>query len=588
MSRPAPSAAQGTRGLRGLPLILLSAALVALAAHAGPLYRSGDLQPWPALCYSAAALGIVYSLADLLLAAARLVEWWGSRSPTGRSGSASWARWRQLKRSVSKTHQGPFWGRLAARRKSLFIDFASNAMCIAPAGSGKGIFTVIPNILAIRASKVVADFKGELVCVCAKALRQRGEVIRVLNPGGLWAERIGSNDCYSPLDIIVDDLHRPGGLRDVTDDLREMSHQLYPEPGEGDGENTYFRNGSRRAIADAMLIEAMIEGYDATLASVALLIEDRQAFEYHMRWIVGIDLKDQPLEEGPLAIETMPWAVHHSAEDVAAFSQLLRARANNWLALMSGMDRRTFDSFASGAQQALAPFAFGRLAPAMRRSTFSMSDLKDAPTTLFIVNDASRPEVYKAYTGLMQWCAMTAMKRHPAKDTPVYYILDEATNYIIDGLASLLTWGRSYGLRLLLVFQDLSAFEKAYGEKVLETLLSETEIKLFLPGQRSPKTLELIKKLLGEQSVISASTGGRDPEERLSEQLSESPRPLMTEDEIRRSARALLIVRRHPAALIEPVSYAAIHPWRRQAAINPFHGKPFLRPVALRLKEPRR
>lgn len=121
----------------------------------------------------------------------------------------------------------------------------------------------------------------------------------------------------------------------------------------------------------------------------------------------------------------------------------------------------------------------------------------------------------------------------------------------------------------------------------LETLLSETEIKLFLPGQRSPKTLELIKKLLGEQSVISASIGSRDQEQRLSEQLSESPRPLMTEDEIRRSAQALLIVRRHPAALIEPVPYAAIHPWRKQAAINPFHGKPFLRPVALRLQEPK-
>ena len=132
-----------------------------------------------------------------------------------------------------------------------------------------------------------------------------------------------------------------------------------------------------------------------------------------------------------------------------------------------------------------------------------------------------------------------------------------------------------------LIFQDLSAFERVYGKTALETLLSETEIKQFLPGQRSPKTLEIIVKMLGDQSVMVASLSRQQTN--IQEQMSEVERPLMTTDEIRRSPYGLLLVRQSPPALIEPVSYAAIHPWRKQAGINPFHGKPFLKRVRIRL-----
>jgi type IV secretion system protein VirD4 len=331
-----------------------------------------------------------------------------------------------------------------------------------------------------------------------------GETVRILNPAGLWQDIIGAGDCYNPLDIVVDDLERAGGLRDVPDDLREQCAQILPEPANSDGDNTYWREGSRSCISMAMILESMIEGRDATLSSVALLIQDRQALEHNLRWVVGVDLEDKPLPEGPMPIESCAWAQIHDAADLAQFIQWVRAQAKSLLSLMRTGESRTFDSFISGAQQALAPFAFGRLAPAMRRSTFSMNDLKsaDKPTSLFIVADASRMEVYKSYIGLIQWCAMTAIKRHANKAVPVYFIMDEATNYKIHGLTSLLTWGRSYGLRLHLIFQDISAFENTYGRTAVETLLSETEIKQFLPGQRSPRTLALIRQLLGDQRSL--------------------------------------------------------------------------------------
>jgi type IV secretion system protein VirD4 len=488
---------------------------------------------------------------------------------------------------LNKKKTGPFWGVDAEKKLApLFFDFVSNALTIAPAGSGKGIYTVVPMGLIIHASKIFADFKCELVCLLKGALEARGEIVRVLNPGGLWEAMIGKGDAYSPLDMIADDLMRPVGLRDVMDDLRGLSDQILPEPASGESDNSYFREGGRGLIALAIIIEAMINLYEATLASVSLLLEDRVRFEHHLRWIIGVDLEGKPHKDGPLPIESTEWAGRHDPEDLAEFVRLIRARAANILALMCGNDSRTFDSFVTGAQQALAPFAFGRLSSCMNRSTFRMDDLKEGkrPTTLFIVADSSRMEAYKPFIGLMQWCAMTAIKRHPNKDRPVYFILDEATNYKVAGLDSLLTWGLGYGLRLHVIFQDLSAFERVYGQSALQTLLSETEIKQFLPGQRSPKTLELIsKKLLGDQSVMSANLTSSQDQPGVRESMSEAGRPLMTEDEVRRTKHGILFVRACKPILFDPVSYAEIHPWKYQTGINPFYGKPFRKKTKLKL-----
>ena len=492
-------------------VVALTALFAYLSVKAGPLMIFGEIQMWPAFLYSAFVMCGMQLLVLTFEHIAHALQWLGSRTPTGRNGTASWAGRREIAKETIRSRTGPFWGlRQAMRSQPLFIDYVSNAMTVAPAGSGKGICTVVPQILSIKESKIIADFKGELVCMLKKSLEKRGEKVRVLNPGGIWQAIVGRGDSCNPLDIIADDLMRPGGLRDVMDDLREMCAQILPEPGDSEGENTYFREGARRIIADVILYECMIELHDATLSSVALLIEDRSALEGVAAWIAGVKADGSPHPDGSLPMDKIEWAALHDPEDLRAFQQLIQARFRSLHKLMQGSDTRTFDSFITGSQQALAPFAFGRIAPAVGRSTFRMQDLKEgkAPTSLFIVADASRPESYKAFVGLVQWHCMTAIKRHDDKERPVYAIMDEATNYRVNGLESLLTWGRSYGLRLHLIFQNLESFEREYGKTALDTLLSETEIKQFLLGQRSPKTLELIsKKMLGEQSVISKGTG---------------------------------------------------------------------------------
>ncbi|MDT0499171.1 type IV secretory system conjugative DNA transfer family protein [Algiphilus sp. W345] len=292
-----------------------------------------------------------------------------------------------------------------------------------------------------------------------RTLEKRGERVIVLNPGGLFPDILGDTDQLNPLDVIVDSLHRPGGLRDIPDDLRELCTQLLPEPAGQTNNDTYWREGARKIKGDAILLECIVEGYDATLEAVALLIEDRKHLEQNLRWVVGVDMKGNPLPEGPMPLDQADWASNHAPEDLKAFGDLFRAHASNGLALMTNEDSKTFDSFVSSAQQALAPYAYGSLSTSMRRSSFSLRDMRNPkkPTTIFIVPDASRMESHQKYVGLTLFAILTALKRHPNKRWPVHLILDEVSNYFVQGLESLLTWGRGFGIRLLLVFQDFAA-----------------------------------------------------------------------------------------------------------------------------------
>lgn len=569
-------------------LVLLTGLLGWGALQTGPILIGGGLQLVPATLALVAFSGALRLTGEMLFFLADLADWLGARRASGKEGTARWGRLQDLKKELAKTPSGPFWGVLAgAPGRGLFIAFDSNAYVIGPSGAGKGHTAVVPMILSIRAAKIITDFKPELVVICQRALEAMGQSVIVLNPFGLYTDRIGETASLNPLDVLADDLLRAGGLRDFFEDAGELAMQLYPEPAQAKGDDQFWRAGTRKLIAFALVLECLINGHEATLSDAARLIEDRQKLEDNLRLILGIDRDGQPLAEGPLALESADWAERHDPEELREFLAAFRARAGGLLKLMSAGESKTFDSFAEGAEQALSIYAFGRLSAALGRSSFDFDAIKDGKTILniFIVGDASRTEATGKFFGLMQFYMQLKLKRHARKDVPVYLINDEAANYAVYGLVPLMTWARSFGIRLIQVVQNFAAYEDRHGKHAAQVLNSEAEIKLFLPGQRAESTIKTIVELLGRQSVMVARLSADKAGAGLREDMSESARPLMTEDELRRSPDGILIVRQHPPFLQRPVSYAAIHPWRGWVDPNPHHGdKPFLRKVALKLK----
>ena len=290
-----------------------------------------------------------------------------------------------------------------------------------------------------------------------------------------------------------------------------------------------------------------------------------------------------------MPIDESPWVDRHDAEDVENYIQYYRSLASGIADLLSTEESRTADSFITGAQQSLARFNIAtRAHKKTKYSSFRFSEQKegDQPVSVFLVADPSRINAQKQVLGLIQWCMFQELKRSTNKHRPVYLLADEATNCKISDLSSLLTWGREYNLRLHIIIQSFSAFRKTYGAEALKTLLSETEIKQFLAGQREPETLAMIERMLGEQSIIAQGHRGQAAGGLFGidgADYREEGRVLMTTDEIRRTDKTILIIRKNKPMLTDLPPIAAIAPWRKLIDVNPFYGKPYLLPMALRL-----
>lgn len=579
-----------------LPALAVSIGAAVVLFNTGPIIRHGVMDPIPALAATVAVITGMTALSGFFLYVAKVADWLVARTPKGLHGSAGFIKsLKEIRHELIPQGSGPYWGTF--KKIAVFADFVSNSMSIGPAGSGKGIGTVQPMIMALGEAgrdMIIPDFKGELLAVLGGALKAMGFEVRNINIGDVWSDILPPSDEFNFLHLVADNFWRPGGLLDISDDVEELNLQLSPAPNgdAGKGENKFWRYGEQSFIGFGALTLVMIEGYNANFGDVAQLLNDREKLIHYALWGAGrlVLEGDGPPEErlSAMPIEDSPWISKHDPDDVQNFIEYYRGFAGRIGDQLLADDQRTVDSFLTGAQQTLSRFNITtRAHKKTRRSTIRFSDHKEGKKkATFIVVDASRINAQKKVLGLIQWAALTELKRCPNKHRPVHIIADEATNYPLQDLDSLLTWGRSYGIRIHLIFQSLSAFRKAYGKEALNTLLNETEIKQFLAGQRDPETLEVIEKILGQTPFVGQNFNGVVDDDYFGLNgfgYQEAARPLMTADEIRRTDKTILIVRNNKPLLTDLPPIAAIHPWRKMIGINPFYGKPFLQTIKLRL-----
>jgi type IV secretion system protein VirD4 len=446
-------------------------------------------------------------------------------------------------------------------------------------------------ILALQGfDKVILDFKSELAPMLADTLRARGEDVKIINLGDLYEDVVGPSESYNPLSLLAKLYLTPGRLRDVSEFLRGLNLQLLKEP-KGDsanGDNKHFRDGSRKLLTFAQQLCVLIDGADASLGDVLSMLSDRKSLLNHAQWAAG----KLAQEDGSLAsmpIGASPWAGEHEPSQLANYIKYFRDLASEIADMLESQDTKSFDSFITDALEVLSNFNVStRAHEKTSKTTFSFSELKegDKPTTVFLMMDANKADAQAPVLGMIQYCLLYEMKQHPNKKRVVYLIADETSNVPWSGLGSLMTWCRSYGLRILFIFQTFPALEEAHGKNVVEIMQSECEVILILKGQKNPKTLKTIEELLSQKSII-AKSYSRNKEQGFGihgSNLSETGRPLMTADEIRRSKKSILIIRDNKPLQIDVPSVASIHPWRTMVAGNPQHDyKPYLKPIKLRM-----
>lgn len=522
-------------------------------------WKSLDLQALPVIPYVLGFVALVGGFKALSLSLVRLRNILMRRdamAATTQRGSASWATSKDLKRAGLYETSGVFLG-CDTEGRPLFFDGEIHGLTLAPAGSGKTIAFSVPALCHSPLPMIVSDFKGTLA-VMTKSVRekQHRQEVFCVNPAHLYADHLGTPARYNPLQILLDDWMVPEGNRNLIADAQSIALQLCPEPTTT-GENTFFRNGSRKMLVFVLVFLIVFHGAAKASLSEALSL----------------------LRNVKLLIEACTMAMPSPIlnGELADMSAELHYK-------LTAQDTRQVDSFLEGAVQALAAFSSsGWLAESTSACDFRFKDLKEHPATVFLIADPTKMKVFAPWMGLMGWAAITELTRCRSTQR-VLFCLDECTNFRIEGLAESLTGLREFGIACHFIFQDLSEYEAKNGRAGLETLLSQTTVKQIF-GARDAKTCELVSRMLGEQTVKAMNVNlGRTSYDPIIQSVSEHARRLLSADEVRQFPDTIIFIDSLPPIRAIKTGYHEVKPWSDWVAANPLFGSKLRGKTRVRLK----
>ena len=382
-------------------------------------------------------------------------------------------------------------GRAKESGKLLHYDGAAHLLTIAPTRSGKGVGTIIPNLLLLDRSVICIDPKGENARVTARGRARKGLVL-CLDPFGVFGRPAVRYNPLAQLDPASPDL---------AEDAQTIADALvHDAPGQS-GE-AHWNEEAKALIAGVILHTVVHEpASQATLATVRdKLTRDPAGF--------AALLADMQASSG-------------------AHGLIARA-ANRHL----GKSDREAAGVLSSAQRHTHFLDSPRLVESTSASDFRFADLKERPGTVFLCLPPDRLDTYARWLRLLVAQAVTDMARSPARpERPM-------------GLMA------GYGLQLWPILQDMHQLRELYGERAGTFLSNAGVIQTF--GVNDHTTADMLSRTIGDTTLeyatlsTSRGTGWGDNRAGPSESISThvTARRLVTPDEIMRMpADTLLLLR---------------------------------------------
>jgi len=308
-------------------------------------------------------------------------------------------------------------------------------MTIASTGAGKGVGCIIPALLRHKGPVVVIDPKGENYAVTARARREMGQQVVLLDPFQVTGE--SETDQLNPLDMI---LKFEGGEIEQSKMLAEMI--VVPRHYSADP----FWDKRAEQFITALLL------YLAEMSPSALqnLTE--------LRYLLNQTRKDFEFTVKDMAKSKIP--------ECKMIAQAI-----------GGTEPKVLASIISTAQYHTDFMAGGLISAATSRSTFDLEDvILGKPLSIYIVIPPDKIDTSSQLIRL--WIGSLfnlVMMRSNAPEDRTLFILDEAAQL---GHMSLLTKSitllRGYGLQTWSFWQDLSQLSTLYPN--WETLYNNCRI----------------------------------------------------------------------------------------------------------------
>ncbi len=448
---------------------------------------------------------------------------WDRRPDRDTHGSARFAS--PAERRALQTDDGLLIGRDLGSGKLLRYAGPAHLLTLAPTRSGKGVGTVIPNLLLVPRSVLVIDPKGENARATHEARRQFGPV-HVLDPFGVTGL---PSAAYNPLGRLSPD------SPDLGEDAASLAEALVMDPP-GEAGEAHWNEEAKALLAGLILFAVAHEDEERrTLASVR---EYLTLPPERFRELLGL----------------------MQASDAAG--GLVARAANRFL---GKSDREAAGVLSSAARP--TPFlASPRIVAATARSDFSFASLRHEVASVFLVLPPNRLDAYARWLRLLVSQALAEIARDaetggagtlPRLSEPTLFLLDEfAALGRLEAVERAMGLMAGYGLQLWPILQDMSQLRALYGARANTFVANAGVLQTF--GVNDYETAKWLSQLMG-QATVSYETGSHRPGDPPSTSLHLTGRDLLTPDEVMQLPAhvQLLRVQGQPVIVAEKLRFFA-------------------------------
>ena len=445
-------------------VLLVFAALTALAAAVFNQFLGN-------LVVFVVSAGIAYSLLRVTIVSA------GRRKKPTTFGSAEWADLEHLQQNNLVGKQGFVLGVFPTQEESHPLHYTGDRhlLTVAPTRSGKGVSSIIPNLLTYEGSAVVIDPKGENAMITAarrgkgdkkRTIQGMGQTVHVVDPWGITGL---PSSRFNPLDWL--------------------------DPADPDV------NENAMLLADS-IITPHAGGHDQ------FWDEEAKALLMGILLWVAID-------ESEKGNRTMG-----RVRDIISMGHM---EMNDLLALMAGSSNQIISSagvrtlskeekLKSSVLSVLQAHTHFLDSPSIRKSLsasdFKFEDLKTSRMTIYLVLPADRLNAFGRWLRLLIQQALTVNARNIEikPDKPILFMLDEMAAMgrlsMIEQAFGLMA---GFGMQLWGIVQDLSQLHRIYGDGWQTFIGNSGVIQYF--GSRDLMTAEYFSKMCGLATIEKFSFG---------------------------------------------------------------------------------